>query len=264
MKTKIFISFILLVFFSTTAFVPSGKEKFLSKYGFKQIPAGVLQTGQQQIAMNGFYMFETEITNKQYAEFLNYLLKKGRREDYELCRVDSTGWNKALNFENTYPKDYHLTAEFADYPVVNVSFEAANLFCDWLENKLEKKISTVDVRLPTAEEWTYAAKGGKTDAEYPWENIETGKKNDFELCNYNSPNDGTCLATNYAKSYYANAYGLYNMSGNVAEMLKDKGNTKGGSWNSTILQMPINATDEYKGVSPPSPYIGFRPVAVIE
>ena len=48
-----------------------------------------------------------------------------------------------------------------------------------------------------------------------------GKK-EVEFCNYNSPDDGTCLATNLSRSYYPNAYGLYNMSGNVAEMLETK------------------------------------------
>ncbi|MBC8045911.1 MAG: SUMF1/EgtB/PvdO family nonheme iron enzyme [Fimbriimonadaceae bacterium] len=258
---------LLLILFSIiciTSFSPDKKAKHLFKYGFKYIPAGKMELYDREVAVNDFYIFETEITNKQYAEFLNYLLKKTRFDDYAICKIDSAGWNNALNFENSYPADYHLTSEFADYPVVNISYEAANLFCDWLENKLEKKISTVDVRLPNAEEWIYAAKGGKEDAEYPWENISPGKEKDFELCNYNSPNDGTCLATNYAKSYFPNAYGLYNLSGNVAEMLNEKGHTRGGSWNSSIIQMKITAADEYKGINPPSPYIGFRPVAVIK
>ena len=246
------------------SFSIAGKEKALLKYGFKRVPAGILQIDGNQKNIQTFYMFETEITNRQYAEFLNYLLKNNRLDEYAICKIDSAGWNNALTFENAYPQEYHLTAEFAEYPVVNISYEAANLFCDWLEDKLEKKIPTVAVSLPTAYQWMYAAKGGKQDAEYPWENIDTGKKNDFELCNYNSPNDGTCLATNYAKSYFANAYGLYNMSGNVAEMLIEKGNTKGGSWNSTVVHMKIGSQDEYKGVSPPSSYIGFRPVAVIK
>lgn len=260
-KTLIILLIVLII---TAAFSGSKEEKYILKFGFKPVPAGALTMSGQTSAVHRFYMFETEVTNNQYAQFLDYLLKKGRTEDYNTCRVDSTGWNKALHFENTYPVDYHLTPEFADYPVVNISYEAANLFCAWLENKIEKKVSTVDVRLPTAEEWMYAAQGGKADAAYPWENISTGGKNDFELCNYNSPNDGTCLATNYAKSYFANAYGLYNMSGNVAEMLNEKGNTKGGSWNSTIQQMMIGANDEYKNINPPSAYIGFRPVAVIQ
>lgn len=264
MKNSLYIAFTLFFLIGATSFVWNGKEKYLEKYGFKKIPAGELQAGNKTTGQGSFYMFETEVTNRQYAEFLNDLLRHKRMDDYAVCRIDSLGWNKALHFENSYPRDYHLTAEFAEYPVVNISYEAATIFCTWLGNKLEKKFSDVEVRLPEKNEWIYAAKGGKSDAVYPWDNISNGKKMDYEMCNYNSPKDGTCLATNYAKSYLANAYGLYNMSGNVAEMLFEKGNTEGGSWNSSILQMKITAEDEYRGLTPPSPYIGFRPVAVIK
>ncbi|MBC8173103.1 MAG: SUMF1/EgtB/PvdO family nonheme iron enzyme [Chitinophagales bacterium] len=237
-------------------------DKQLEKTGFRFIPAGELQLTNTSKQVTEFYLFETEITNRQYAEFLNSLLKSGKTEDYRICKIDSAAWDKVLNFDNSYAEEYHLTAEFADYPVVNISYEAAELFCIWLEKKLGKKARDFDIRLPSEDEWVYAAKGGKQDAQYPWENMSRGSKKDVDFCNYNSPDDGTCLATNYAKSYYSNAYGLYNMSGNVAEMLHPKGATKGGSWNSNIMEMNITAGDSFAGVDFPSPYIGFRPVAV--
>lgn len=236
-------------------------ERELVQNGFKLIPSGFLLNGDLEISINAFYLFETEITNRQYSEFLSSI--KNKKEIYNICKIDSTGWNRALNFENSYSEDYHLTAEFADYPVVNISYEAANYFCRWLEEKLNKKQNLIEVRLPSAEEWLYAAKGGKKDAVYPWENIEIGNKNDFELCNYNSTKDGTCLATNYSKSYLPNAYGLYNMSGNVAEILSEQGTSAGGSWDNSLEAMKLDKSNLSSKIQIPSAYVGFRPIAII-
>ena len=60
------------------------------------------------------------------------------------------------------------------------------------------------------------------------------------------------------KSYFPNGYGLYNMSGNVAEMLIEKPRTNGRSWNSGGIDVKIDAEDEYEGFEGGSPYIGFR------
>lgn len=65
-------------------------------------------------------------------------------------------------------------------------------------------------------------------------------------------------------SYYPNAFGLYNMSGNVAEMVlnwDDKtAGTKGGGWLSELKHIKITGEDEYKGVTDPHVNIGFRVV----
>lgn len=246
------------------AFNSRNKEKHLESIGFRFIPSGTMEYNGNKVAMQSFFIFQTEITNKQYQEFLHHLKKEKQYDKLRICRIDSLKWNEALPFENTYALDYHLTSQFAEYPVVNISYEAALLFCDWLQQKVQNKVNNAIVRLPDENEWIYAAKGGKPDAVYPWENIATKGKSDIEHCNYNSPDDGTCLATNYANAYYANAYGLYNMSGNVAEWLNAAGNTKGGSWGDDALHMRIDADDNYLGITSPSPYIGFRPVVVLQ
>ena len=246
------------------AFGNNKERKYLEGLGFKYIPAGVVEDNGEEISISGFYMYETEITNKQYYEFLTSLKKEKRFDDLKVAAVDSSKWDEALNFENTYKEDYHLTAEFADYPVVNISYEGALLFCQWLQEMINKKIPDAIVRLPKQVEWIHAAKGGKQDAVYPWDNINQSGKKDVDFCNYNSPDDGTCLATNYANSYFPNAYGLYNMSGNVAEMLFERGWTKGGSWNSSAMEMKIYSPDSYAGFTGASPYIGFRPMVEVQ
>jgi formylglycine-generating enzyme required for sulfatase activity len=72
------------------------------------------------------------------------------------------------------------------------------------------------------------------------------------------------FTTTKVDAYNPNDYGLYNMSGNVAEMIwKFKTNTagtKGGSWYSDVDHVKISAEDEYEGEIDASPFIGFRPV----
>lgn len=56
-------------------------------------------------------------------------------------------------------------------------------------------------------------------------------------------------------SYYPNDFGLYAMSGNVAEMIAEPGKTKGGSWQDIPYFGQIQTVKTYDG---PSPAVGFR------
>jgi formylglycine-generating enzyme required for sulfatase activity len=62
-----------------------------------------------------------------------------------------------------------------------------------------------------------------------------------------------------AKSHYPNNYGLYNMSGNVAEMVYERGVAYGGSYLDPGYDIRIDSEKPYDG---PSPLIGFRVIAV--
>lgn len=70
-------------------------------------------------------------------------------------------------------------------------------------------------------------------------------------------------------SYASNLYGIYNLAGNVSEMVylwdkatnKAKGfGTKGGSWISPDYFLEIDAPQEFKYPEKASPFVGFRPV----
>jgi formylglycine-generating enzyme required for sulfatase activity len=78
------------------------------------------------------------------------------------------------------------------------------------------------------------------------------RKNAEEGCNWE--NDGGYL-TVAARSYYPNDYGLYNMSGNAAEMLAEEGKTMGGSWMDPAYFMQIGVVKER---TLPHPSTGFR------
>ena len=62
-----------------------------------------------------------------------------------------------------------------------------------------------------------------------------------------------------AKSHRPNNYGLYNMSGNVAEMVYERGIAYGGSYLDPGYDIRIDSEKPYDA---PSPLIGFRVIAV--
>jgi len=73
---------------------------------------------------------------------------------------------------------------------------------------------------------------------------------------------GSTAITSPVYTHLATGAGLHNLSGNAAEMLAEKGHTKGGSWRSTGYYLQILAEDEFEGFTT-SPYVGFRYVMEI-
>ncbi len=163
---------------------------------------------------------------------------------------------------------YNSDKAYSNYPVLNISFEAAQLYCNWLtENDKSKNYK---YRLPTKEEWVYAAKGGIEQCLYSWGGpYLKGKKGQF-LCNYKCndeelqstlTNNSQGSITMPIKSFTPNIYGLYNVCGNVAEMIEERGIAMGGSWNNTGYEVRVESQQAYKDANP---IIGFRPVRVLK
>ena len=168
------------------------------------------------------------------------------------------------------------------HPVVHVSWEDAQAFCEWLTKKemAEGKIKAGQkYRLPTDAEWSVAvglgkevgdtpeAKDGGIKDVYPWRKewppaVGAG--------NYG----GTLNVDNYeytspAGSFSANKLGLHDMGGNVFEWCEDWYDPaakafrvlRGASWGSFY---PGDLLSSYRGLSPAYryDYVGFRCVLV--
>ncbi|MFI0988579.1 formylglycine-generating enzyme family protein [Streptomyces exfoliatus] len=106
-------------------------------------------------------------------------------------------------------------ADRMDHPVVHVTWRDARAHAKWAGK-----------RLPTEAEWEYAARGGLTQARYPWgDEREPGGAHRMnvwqgEFPAHNTAADGH-LGTAPADAYEPNGYGLYNTCGNVWEWCSD-------------------------------------------
>jgi gliding motility-associated lipoprotein GldK len=142
---------------------------------------------------------------------------------------DTLVWMRDFSYSYNEPmaKRYFAHPSFGNYPVVGVSWKQASAFCRWrthyLNSYLERKKKAVesDFRLPTEAEWEYSARGGRSQSMYPWGNYYLRNKKGCLLANFkpgrgNYAEDGG-FYTVRADAYWPNDFGLYNMSGNVAE-----------------------------------------------
>ncbi len=228
--------------------------------GFSQIPNCSLVRGDY------LWMSQTEVSVRDYRLFLSKCSKKD-----SLKNLPNT------NLWNNYPfgkpiKDYYFAhPAYLDYPVVNITKNQAISFCNWLTSVLNRAnpSRTVLVRLPTEKEWESAARGNNPYAIFPWGTegmrVESGKNQGKMQANFirgkgdymgiaGSLNDGAAI-TAPVRSYWPNDFGLYNMSGNVSEMVAEEGIVKGGSWNNRADWLRIDKKQYKVGASPE---IGFR------
>ncbi len=128
----------------------------------------------------------------------------------------SQWWEYVPGANWRHPQGPDSTVEGREsYPVVGVTREDALAYAQWLGRDL-----------PTEAEWEFAARGGLTDAEYVWgdEQVPGGQwqanawQGVFPVIN--EVKDGFPGSAPVG-CFSANGYGLYDMAGNVWELMKD-------------------------------------------
>ena len=160
------------------------------------IPAGEFHMGSNDgddsekpvhiVYVDGFWIDQTEVTNAMYLKCMD----AGR------C--------------NTPYDDYYKYEVYADHPVVSVTRNDAESYCEWVGIASEVR----DVRIPTEIEWEKAARGGLEGKLYPWGDMDPicdkGAENgaQFTLCG------GGTVPVDY---FSPNNYGVFGMSGNAWE-----------------------------------------------
>ena len=213
-----------------------------------------------------------ETTNFQYQEFLKDLKKEKESKQIEISQIDTANWASKNHYNEPLIIYYHVHPAYANYPVVNISHEGAQLYCAWLTKKYnnnpKRKFKKVLFRLPSKEEWQKASKGTLDMVPYPWGGPKvTGRCNFHKIyqasIHWDREKEEYVLAkqssymgvglfdqvsgTAIVNSYEPNSIGLYNMSGNAAEMTKEKGISCGGGWRSAGYDVQITSTEKYEG-----------------
>ena len=142
---------------------------------------------------------------------------------------DTLAWmhDYAYAFNEPMTSEYFWHPAFDDYPVVGINWDQAVAFTKWrtqIMNRFLKRNNETtlpEFRLPTESEWEYAARGGMDLSPYPWGGPYTRNHKGCFLANFkplrgNYTADGGLRSVKVA-SYNPNAYGLYDMAGNVSE-----------------------------------------------
>ncbi|HKX32386.1 MAG TPA: SUMF1/EgtB/PvdO family nonheme iron enzyme [Blastocatellia bacterium] len=169
---------------------PSPSAEPVGPSGMVYVPGGTLQIGRDAggdenerpahgVAVSPFFIDRTEVTNEQYRKFL-----------------EATGYPQPPSWSaNRYPEGQDK------YPVVDVTWEDAKVYAAWMGK-----------RLPTEEEWEFAARGPEGRI-YPWgnewvpniANVATSESEKRQLAPVGRFSNG------------ASPYGLLDLSGNAWE-----------------------------------------------
>lgn len=207
-----------------------------------------------KVAVGGFWIDRTHVTNADFRRFVEatkYLTTAERTPDWETLKVQlppgtpkppaaalvpgamvfvgtgrevplddySRWWRYVPGANWKHPQGPQSTIDGKDdHPVVQVSYEDVQAYAKWAGK-----------RLPTESEWEYAARGGLEQATYVWgdefqpdgkpmaNTWDTGKR-PFPVV---SPTAGGAAGTSPVKTFPANGYGLYDMTGNAWQWVAD-------------------------------------------
>lgn len=219
-----------------------------------------------------FYADEMEISNFSWMEYEYWTKTKyGANSAEHLATLPDTNvWRERLAFCEPYMLHYYRHPAYKEYPVIGISYEQAVAYCAWRTERVKefyaiknKKNINIEYRLPTKAEWELMSNNGTDVFSQAGKNAKG-----YFLVNCKLPVDTTKKAPFYQadvtapiKSYGKNYFGLYNMIGNVSEMVAEKGISKGGSWWHKLEECRPGKDITY---DKPTSWLGFRCVCVVK
>ena len=219
----------------------------------KWIPGGAFRMGSDahypeeapvhRISVDGFWIDRTPVTNRQFKEFVRATghvtfaettpdpkRYPGALPDMIFAGslvftppnrpVDLSYWGewwtlfKGANWRHPYGPKSNINS-LDNHPVVHVAYADALAYATWAGKEL-----------PTEAEWEYAARGGLDGAEFAWgHEFAPGGEHRANTWQGNFPHENLCRdgfeRTSPVMAFPANAYGVYDMIGNVWEWTAD-------------------------------------------
>lgn len=173
------------------------------EYGLGSREAGP-ENPPRHVRLDAFEIGVFEVTVAQFAEYLNAAGERPVRDPHPDLVLRRGRWRPAPGR--------------ARHPIASITHAEAEAYCRWLSARLGRI-----VRLPTADQWEAAARGGIEGARWPW---GWGPPEGSMVWNL----DGT----RPAGSQPPNQFGLHDMSGNVFEWCADRRDhgalALGGAW----------------------------------
>jgi formylglycine-generating enzyme len=196
-----------------------------------------------RVAVDGFWMDRTEVTNERFAKFVEatgYITvaeRKPRQEEFPDAPPDKLVAGSAVfsppaevvplgnplawwryvpgaNWRHPFGPGSNLDGR-EKYPAVQIAFEDAEAYARWAGK-----------RLPTEAEWEFAARGGLASQAYTWgTKLKPGNRwqaniHQGQFPSHDTGEDGFAGVAPVAQ-FPPNNYGLYDMAGNVWEWCSD-------------------------------------------
>lgn len=188
----------------------------------------------RNVTLSGFRISATTVTNSEFARFVKATDYKTEAERFGSSlvfhtlvpqrvarsvrrRIDGAPWwleVRDAHWRWPAGRGSHILLK-ADHPVVHVSWNDAQAFCEW-----------AGVRLPTEAQWEAAARGGMVGARYPWGDELT--PGGAHLCNiwqgsfpHSDTTEDGFHGTCPVRTFPPNGHGLYEVAGNVWEWCAD-------------------------------------------